>query len=81
MCLKEDQYHVDVLLLAQAVVEKHADALFRASPAAAFGVRVQALALMLQLLTAQSAASDRFYRCAARSRACLRALPGLCLAR
>ena len=49
----------------QAVVDRHADALFKASHAAAFGVRVQALALLLQLLTAQSAASDRFYRCAA----------------
>ena len=48
--------------VVQAVVEKHADALFKASHAAAFGVRVQALALLLQLLTAQSAASDRFYR-------------------
>ena len=47
----------------QAVVERHSDALFKASHAAAFGVRVQALALLLQLMTAQSAASDRFYRC------------------
>ena len=54
----------------QAVVEKHADALFRASHAAAFGVRVQALALLLQLLTAQSAASDRFYRRARLTGAC-----------
>ena len=46
----------------QAVVERHSDALFKASHAAAFGVRVQALALLLQLMTAQSAASDRFYR-------------------
>ena len=44
---------------------RHADALFRMLHAAPFGVRVQALALLQQLLADRAAMSDRFYRCAA----------------
>lgn len=42
---------------------QHADALFRILHTAPFGVAVQALALLFQLLAARSAVSDRFYRC------------------
>lgn len=45
-----------------AAVGRHADALFRMLHAAPFGVRVQALALLQQLLADRAAMSDRFYR-------------------
>ena len=47
---------------AEDVASAHADALFRILHTAPFGVAVQALALLFQLLSAQSAVSDRFYR-------------------
>ena len=43
-------------------VGRHADALFRMLHVAPFGVRVQALALLQQLLADREAMSDRFYR-------------------
>ncbi|KAK9819570.1 hypothetical protein WJX81_001337 [Elliptochloris bilobata] len=45
-----------------AAVGRHADALFRMLHVAPFGVRVQALALLQQLLADRGAMSDRFYR-------------------
>ena len=48
---------------AEDVATQHADALFRILHTAPFGVAVQALALLFQLLSARSAVSDRFYRC------------------
>ena len=48
---------------AEGVATAHADALFRILHTAPFGVAVQALALLFQLLSARSAVSDRFYRC------------------
>ena len=51
-----------------AAVGRHADALFRMLHAAPFGVRVQALALLQQLLADRAAMSDRFYRRGARPR-------------
>ena len=48
---------------AEEVATQHADALFRILHTAPFGVAVQALALLFQLLSARSAVSDRFYRC------------------
>lgn len=47
---------------AEDVATQHADALFRILHTAPFGVAVQALALLFQLLSARSAVSDRFYR-------------------
>lgn len=47
-----------------AAVGRHADALFRMLHVAPFGVRVQALALLQQLLADRGAMSDRFYRSA-----------------
>lgn len=52
---------------ADPLAERHADALFRIVHMAPFGVAVQALALLFQLLSARSAISDRFYRCATSS--------------
>ena len=46
----------------EALMQKHAHALFRIIHTATFGVAVQALALLFQLLDARSAVSDRFYR-------------------
>lgn len=46
-----------------ALADKHSQALFRISHAAPLGVGLQSLALLFQLMSAQSAASDRFYRC------------------
>ena len=48
---------------AEDVATQHADALFRILHTAPFGVAVQGLALLFQLLSARSAVSDRFYRC------------------
>lgn len=47
---------------AEGLMHRHSQALFRISHTAPLGVGLQALALLFQLLTAQSAASDRFYR-------------------
>ena len=43
-------------------MEQHSTALFRVTHTATFGVAVQALGLVFQLLDARSAVSDRFYR-------------------
>lgn len=47
---------------AGSVVDKHAPDLFRLMHTAGFGVAVQALSLLFQLLDARSMISDRFYR-------------------
>lgn len=47
---------------ADSLVEQHSDALFRIMHTATFGVAVQALSLLFQLLDARSAISDRYYR-------------------
>ncbi len=47
----------------QPLIERHSDALFKMIHTAPFGVAVQALLLLYQLMAAQSAVSDRFYRC------------------
>lgn len=44
------------------LTEQHSPALFRVTHTATFGVAVQALALLFQLLDARSAVSDRYYR-------------------
>ena len=46
----------------EPLVEVHAPALFRIVHVAPFGVAVQALLLLLQLMSARSAINDRFYR-------------------
>lgn len=46
----------------EPLVESHAPALFRIVHVAPFGVAVQALLLLLQLMSARSAINDRFYR-------------------
>lgn len=43
-------------------MQLHSTALFRVMHSATFGVAVQALSLLFQLLNARSAISDRFYR-------------------
>jgi ribosome biogenesis protein MAK21 len=48
---------------ADPLAQRHADALFRIAHSAPFGVAVQSLSLLFQLLSAHSALSDRFYRC------------------
>lgn len=45
-----------------ALMEVHSTALFKVTHTATFGVAVQALSLLFQLLDAGSAVSDRFYR-------------------
>ena len=47
----------------QPLIERHSDALFQMIHTAPFGVAVQALLLLFQLMAAQNAVSDRFYRC------------------
>lgn len=46
----------------EALMEEHSAALFKITHTATFGVAVQALSLVFQLLDARSAVSDRFYR-------------------
>ena len=46
----------------QPLIEKHSDALFKMIHTAPFSVAVQALLLLFQLMSAQNAISDRFYR-------------------
>jgi len=46
----------------EALMDQHSAALFRVTHTATFGVAVQALGLVFQLLDARSAVSDRFYR-------------------
>ena len=46
----------------EALMEAHSAALFTVTHTATFGVSVQALSLVFQLLDARSAVSDRFYR-------------------
>ena len=46
----------------EALMEQHSTALFRVLHTATFGVAVQALSLLFQLLDARLAVSDRFYR-------------------
>lgn len=46
----------------QPLIEKHSDALFKMIHTAPFSVAVQALLLLHQLMAAQNAVSDRFYR-------------------
>ncbi|KAK9809457.1 hypothetical protein WJX73_009608 [Symbiochloris irregularis] len=48
--------------VSETLIDKHSGSLFRISHTAPLGVGLQSLALLFQLLTAQSAASDRFYR-------------------
>ena len=47
----------------QPLIEKHSDSLFKMIHTAPFSVAVQALLLLFQLMSAQNAISDRFYRC------------------
>lgn len=47
----------------EALMEQHSKSLFTVTHTATFGVAVQALSLVFQLLDARSAVSDRFYRC------------------
>ena len=46
----------------QPLIEKHSDALFKMIHTAQFSVAVQALLLLYQLMSAQNAINDRFYR-------------------
>ena len=46
----------------QPLIEKHSDALFKMIHTAPFSVAVQALLLLFQLMSAQNAINDRFYR-------------------
>lgn len=46
----------------EPLIEAHSDALFRLIHTGSFGVATQALLLLFQLLSGQSAVSDRFYR-------------------
>ena len=46
----------------EPLVQRHSDALFRMVHTASFGVAVQALLLLFQLMSAQNSVSDRFYR-------------------
>lgn len=46
----------------QPLIERHSGALFTMIHTAPFGVAVQALLLLFQLMAAQHAVSDRFYR-------------------
>ena len=48
----------------QPLIEKHSHALFKMIHTAPFAVAVQALLLLFQLMAAQNAVSDRFYRSA-----------------
>lgn len=48
--------------VSETLMEKHSASLFRISHTAPLGVGLQSLALLFQLLSAQSSASDRFYR-------------------
>ena len=47
---------------ASSVMEAHAPSLFRLMHTAGFGVAVQALSLLFQLLDVKNTVSDRFYR-------------------
>ena len=46
----------------EALMAEHSAALFKVTHTASFGVAVQALSLIFQLLDARSSVSDRFYR-------------------
>jgi ribosome biogenesis protein MAK21 len=46
----------------EPLIEAHSDSLFRLIHTGSFGVATQALLLLFQLLSGQSAVSDRFYR-------------------
>ena len=46
----------------EPLIEQHATALFRVCHTASFGVAVQGLMLLFQLMAARNAVSDRFYR-------------------
>ena len=46
----------------EALMEQHSASLFTVTHKATFGVAVQALSLVFQILDARSAVSDRFYR-------------------
>jgi len=48
----------------EPLIDAHAGALFRVCHTASFGVAVQCLMLLFQLMAARRAVSDRFYRCA-----------------
>ena len=48
----------------EPLIDAHADALFRVCHTASFGVAVQCLMLLFQLMAARRAVSDRFYRSA-----------------
>ncbi len=48
----------------EPLIDTHADALFRVCHTASFGVAVQCLMLLFQLMAARRAVSDRFYRSA-----------------
>ena len=47
----------------QPLIEKHSHALFKMIHTAPFSVAVQALLLLFQLMSAQNAINDRYYRC------------------
>ena len=47
----------------EPLIDAHAGALFRVCHTASFGVAVQCLMLLFQLMAARRAVSDRFYRC------------------
>ena len=47
----------------EPLIEAHAAALFRVCHTASFGVAVQGLMLLFQLMAARHSVSDRFYRC------------------
>ena len=46
----------------EPLIEEHSAALFRVCHTASFGVAVQGLMLLFQLMAAQHSVSDRFYR-------------------
>ena len=46
----------------EPLIEEHSAALFRVCHTASFGVAVQGLMLLFQLMAARNSVSDRFYR-------------------